>query len=133
MATSRSLKRSNLGKRHENLRSRSTKSRTKEHLVETSLYGIRFGEPPFLLCLTSQKGTTEAEQENSFNFLLLPKGSAAEVRCQLYVALDQNYVDAKQFDGLGGVAEVTANMIGGLMNYLRRSGYKGTKYKSTAP
>jgi hypothetical protein len=31
---------------------------------------------------------------------------------------------------LSGLASDTANLIGGLMNYLRRSGYKGTKYKT---
>ena len=63
-------------------------------------------------------------------FLATAKGSAAEVRCQLYVALDQDYIDSKQFSALSGIAVDTANLIGGLMNYLRRSGYKGTKYKT---
>lgn len=62
-------------------------------------------------------------------FLATAKGSAAEVRCQLYVALDQNYIDAVEFGNLSSLATDTANIIGGLMNYLRRSGYKGTKYK----
>ena len=66
-------------------------------------------------------------------FLATAKGSAAEVRCQLYVALDQAYIDDNSFTELSTLATETANMIGGLMNYLRRSGLKGTKYKvSTA-
>src|SRR6266436_6446725 len=63
-------------------------------------------------------------------FLATAKGSAAEVRCQLYVALDQAYIDYYTFNELTGLAAETANMIGGLMNYLRRSGLKGTKYKA---
>jgi len=63
-------------------------------------------------------------------FLATAKGSAAEVGCQLYVALDQDYVDNLAFNELSGLAEETANMIGGLMHYLRRSGLKGTKYKA---
>ena len=63
-------------------------------------------------------------------FLSNAKVSAAEVRCQLYVALDQDYIDNKEFDSLSALASDTAKMIGGLMNYLRRSGYKGTKYKT---
>ena len=63
-------------------------------------------------------------------FLATAKGSAAEVRCQLYVALDQAYIDDGTFNELSGLAAETANMIGGLMNYLRRSGLKGTKYKA---
>jgi hypothetical protein len=31
---------------------------------------------------------------------------------------------------LSGLAAETGNMIGGLMNYLRRSGIKGTKYRA---
>ncbi len=63
-------------------------------------------------------------------FLATAKGSAAELRSQLYVALDQEYINAEQFESLSELASDAANMIGGLMNYLRRSGYKGTKYKS---
>jgi four helix bundle protein len=62
-------------------------------------------------------------------FLATAIGSAAEVRCQLYVALDQAYIDDNTFDELTGLASETASMIGGLMNYLRRSGIKGAKYK----
>ena len=63
-------------------------------------------------------------------FLSTAKGSAAEVRCQLYVALDQGYIDVKAFNELSDLATETANMIGGLIKYLRQSGIKGTKYKT---
>jgi four helix bundle protein len=64
-------------------------------------------------------------------FLATAKGSAAEVRCQLYVALDQSYTDQSTFDELTGLAAETGSMIGGLINYLGRSGLKGTKYKGS--
>lgn len=63
-------------------------------------------------------------------FLSTAKGSAAEVKCQLYVALDQNYVDDSTFSELSELANEIGNMIAGLMSYLRRSGIKGTKYKT---
>jgi four helix bundle protein len=63
-------------------------------------------------------------------FLANAKGSAAEVKCQLYVALDQEYVSAKDFQELTELATETGRMIAGLMNYLRGSGYKGIKYKA---
>ena len=63
-------------------------------------------------------------------FLSTAKGSAAEVKCQLYVALDQDYVDNSTFRELTSLATEIGNMIAGLMNYLRRSGLKGTKYKT---
>jgi len=63
-------------------------------------------------------------------FLAIAKGSAAEVTSQLYVALDQEYVDRQVFTELRGLAMETGNIIGGLMKYLRRSGIRGTKYKT---
>ncbi|HKR61910.1 MAG TPA: four helix bundle protein [Pyrinomonadaceae bacterium] len=61
-------------------------------------------------------------------FLATAKASAAEVRCQLYIAFDQGYIDNDAFIELGRIALETQCLIGGLMNYLNRSGYKGTKY-----
>ena len=65
-------------------------------------------------------------------FLATAKGSAAEVKCQLYIALDQSYIDQRTFVELTSLAAETGNMIGGLINYLRRSGLKGTKYKTAS-
>jgi four helix bundle protein len=63
-------------------------------------------------------------------FLASAKGSTAEVKCQLYVALDQAYINNDTFRDVGDLAAETGKMIGGLMNYLRHSGIKGTKYKA---
>jgi four helix bundle protein len=65
-------------------------------------------------------------------FLATAKGSAAEVKCQLYVALDQSYIDQATLVELTNLAAETGKMIGGLINYLRRSGLKGTKYKTAS-
>lgn len=62
-------------------------------------------------------------------FLATAKGSAGEVRSQLYVALDQEYINEHTFTEVSDLAADTGSMIGGLMNYLRRSGIKGAKYK----
>jgi four helix bundle protein len=62
-------------------------------------------------------------------FLATAKGSAGEVRSQLYVALDQGYIDQAAFEGLANSATQISRMISGLMSYLRRSGMKGTKFK----
>ncbi len=65
------------------------------------------------------------------HFLAIAKGSAAEVRCQLYVAADQGYIHKDHFAQLNSLAAETARMLSGLMKYLRASGYKGTKFKTT--
>jgi four helix bundle protein len=63
-------------------------------------------------------------------FLATAKGSAAEVRCQLYVAIDQGYIEQSDFTEVSELAAETGRMVGGLMKYLRGSRYKGTKYKT---
>jgi four helix bundle protein len=62
-------------------------------------------------------------------FLSVAKGSSGELRSQLYVALDQNYLKEEIFDRLLAAALETSRMISGLINYLRKSKMKGTKYK----
>lgn len=63
--------------------------------------------------------------------LSVAKGSAGEVRSQLYVALDQDYLTGRVFEELTNHAREISRMLAGLMAYLRKSGLKGTKYKSS--
>ena len=53
-------------------------------------------------------------------FLAIAKGSAGEVKAQLYVALDAGLIDQPAFDSLYEMATETANLIGGFMRYLSR-------------
>ena len=62
-------------------------------------------------------------------FLSVAKGSSGELRSQLYVALDQGYLEEERFERLLGIVLETSRMIGGLINYLRKSKMKGPKYK----
>jgi four helix bundle protein len=71
-----------------------------------------------------RSGTGEFNQ-----FLSMAKGSAGEVRSQLYVALDQSYLSLAAFDTLVAQTTQISRMISGLMAYLRKSGIKGTKFK----
>ena len=63
------------------------------------------------------------------NFLSIGKGSAGEVRAQLYVAFDQGYISRDEFELLCQKATDSGRMIAGLANYLRRSGFSGIKFK----
>ena len=47
-------------------------------------------------------------------FLVIAKGSCAEVRSQLYVALDSNHIDNKTFNNISLLAKETSKIIGGL-------------------
>jgi len=62
-------------------------------------------------------------------FLAQAKGSAGEVRAQLYVALDQGYLDKSAFDHLNDLTIQIGRMLSGLMKYLQNSKFKGSKYK----
>ena len=54
-------------------------------------------------------------------FLTMAKGSAGEVRAQLYVALDQGYLTGQEFEALSGLAGEVSRMTAGLIAHLRRS------------
>jgi|ERR1035437_1335781 four helix bundle protein len=62
-------------------------------------------------------------------FLSVAKGSCGEVRSQLYIALDQNYLDQRTFDELVLVLIETSRVISGFMKYLRNSSERGSKFK----
>jgi len=60
-------------------------------------------------------------------FLFIATSSAAEVQSHLYIALDQGYIDQKQFDAIYDQANKTAMIISGLIKYLRAKQTKQMK------
>jgi len=56
------------------------------------------------------------------NFLNMSHGSAAEVQCHLYIALDHNYISEKEFKKLYENTEEVSKMIQSFMNYLNKVG-----------
>jgi four helix bundle protein len=62
-------------------------------------------------------------------FLTIAKGSCGEVRAQLYVASDQNYIDENEFESIQGKLIETSRMLSGLIKYLKQSELKGSKFK----
>ena len=62
-------------------------------------------------------------------FLTIAKGSCGEVRAQLYVALDQNYIDEGQFIIIKNKLAETSRMLSGLIKYLQQSSLKASKFK----
>lgn len=62
----------------------------------------------------------ERDSEREFvRFLRIAKGSAGEVRSQLYAALDLGYLDRDTFDDLYALATRTSRKLGALIRYLR--------------
>ena len=62
-------------------------------------------------------------------FLSVAKGSSGEVRSQLYVALDQDYISENEFNSLYGKTTENSRVISGLIKYLKQSELKGRKYR----
>jgi four helix bundle protein len=62
-------------------------------------------------------------------FLNISKGSTAELKSQLYVALDQEYIDENNFKQLYDSAAEIGRMLGGLIKYLIKSKIKGIRFK----
>ncbi|MBN1592882.1 MAG: four helix bundle protein [Candidatus Coatesbacteria bacterium] len=60
-------------------------------------------------------------------FLAVAKGSCGELRSQLYIALDQGYIDEQQFNEMSSGAIDIARMVSGLIRYLKESGKRGSK------
>jgi len=68
--------------------------------------------------------------DNEFlQFLSMAKASCGEARAQLYIALDQNYISATDFNALSNSANEVSQLIAGLMKYLRQSSLRGSKYR----
>lgn len=63
-------------------------------------------------------------------FLSVAKGSAGEVKSQLYVALDAGHIEQKDFNHIYQLADETGRLIGGFMRYLSKSEHRGPKFRT---
>lgn len=68
------------------------------------------------------EGFHRGENRYRIHFLLIAKGSPADVQAQLHVALDAGYIARAQFERLYQLAGDTGELLGGFIRYLRRHG-----------
>ena len=72
----------------------------------------------------------EREGNKEFvQFLTYSKGSAAEVKSHLYVALDARFISDDQFKTTYDLAEQTGRLLGGFIRYLESSSNPGRKFR----
>ena len=55
------------------------------------------------------------------HYLYIAKGSAGEVRSQLYIALDLNFISASHFEEMHQEISEISKLISGLIKYLQKS------------
>lgn len=63
-------------------------------------------------------------------FLSIAKGSAGEVRAQLYIIKELEFINEEEFNLLNEKVTQVSKMLSGFINYLKQSELKGTKFKS---
>ena len=64
------------------------------------------------------EGFARRSNKEFIQFLFISKSSAAEVQSQLYVALDQEYINQDDFEKIYNQAEIVSKMDSGFIKYL---------------
>jgi four helix bundle protein len=64
------------------------------------------------------EGFSRRSNREFIQFLFISKSSAAEVQSEFYVALDQEYINQRDFDEIYSQAEIVSKMDSGLIKYL---------------
>lgn len=67
------------------------------------------------------EGFERGSKQEFHQYVVISKSSCAEVRSQLYVALDVGYIAQEEFDHTNSLAMEVSRIIGGLKSSLKKS------------
>ncbi len=75
------------------------------------------------------EGFERGTQQEFINYLFIAKGSAGEVRSQLYTALDVGYLNIEMFKYLNNLVEECSRLIQSFASKVKDGSRRGTQYK----
>ena len=75
------------------------------------------------------EGFERGTKQEFLNYLYISKGSAGEVRAQLYVALDVGYINIETFKYLNGLASECSRLLQSFAEKVKTGGAGGTQFK----
>ncbi|MEK7554626.1 MAG: four helix bundle protein [Patescibacteria group bacterium] len=78
------------------------------------------------------EGFERGTQQEFLNYLYIAKGSAGEVRAQLYVALDNGYLNTERFIYLSGLVVECSRLIQSFAEKVKGGAARGTQFKAIA-
>ena len=75
------------------------------------------------------EGFERGTRQEFLNYLFIAKGSAGEVRAQLYVALDVGYVDIQRFKYLNDLATQCSKLLSSFIEKVKSGSRRGLQSK----
>jgi four helix bundle protein len=69
-------------------------------------------------------------RDEFIQFLSMAKGSAGELRTQLYLAMDEGFVSESDARKCLSLSTEVSKLINGLIEYLKGTDYSGRKYNN---
>jgi len=76
------------------------------------------------------EGFDRSGNKEFIQFLFVAKGSTAEIESQLYIAMDNGYINKEQFVGATSLTSAVKSLLSRFIRYLKKSDMKGYKFKN---